>query len=107
MAPNGSQRLPTAPYDYKHTLLLFSSSMTPTDLHLLPPRELTPQPYSKDKDAVTSLMSAASQGNLEVCKMLIDVGVEVDAVANSGGTALMFAAGAGYAEVSRHAEVNI
>ena len=47
MAPNGSQRLPTAPYDYKHTLLLFSSSMTPTDFHLLPPRELTPQPYSK------------------------------------------------------------
>ena len=52
MAPSGSQRLPTAPYDYKHTLLLFSSSMTPTDLHLLPPRELTPQPYSKGK-AVT------------------------------------------------------
>ena len=48
MAPNGSQRLPTAPYDYKHTLLLFSSSMTPTDFHLLPPRELTPQPYSQD-----------------------------------------------------------
>ena len=47
MAPNGSQRLPTAPYDYKHTLLLFSSSMTPTDFHLLPPRELTPQPYSQ------------------------------------------------------------
>ena len=44
--PNGSQRLPTAPYDYKHTLLLFSSSMTPTDFHLLPPRELTPQPNS-------------------------------------------------------------
>ena len=48
MAPNGSQRLPTAPYDYKHTLLLFSSSMTPTDSQLLPPRELTPQPYSKE-----------------------------------------------------------
>ena len=47
MAPNGSQRLPTAPYDYKHTLLLFSSSMTPTDFHLLPPRELTPQPNSQ------------------------------------------------------------
>ena len=47
MAPNGSQRLPTAAYDYKHTLLLFSSSMTPTDFHLLTPRELTPQPYSQ------------------------------------------------------------
>ena len=45
--PNGSQWLPTAPYDYKHTLLLFSSSMTPTDFHLLPPRELTSQPYSQ------------------------------------------------------------
>ena len=47
MARNGSQRLPTAPYDYKHTLLLFSSSMTPTDFQRLPSRELTPQPYSK------------------------------------------------------------
>ena len=47
MAPNGSQRLPTAPYDYKHTLLLFSSSMTPTDFHRLPPRELTPQPLPR------------------------------------------------------------
>ena len=47
MAPNGSQRLPTAPYDYKHTLLLFSSSMAPTDFHLLPLRELTPQPHSQ------------------------------------------------------------
>ena len=45
--PNGSQRLPTASYDYKHTLLLFSSSMTPTNFQRLPPRELTPQPYSK------------------------------------------------------------
>ena len=47
MAPNGSQRLPTAPYDYKYTLLLFSSSMTPTDSQRLPPRELTPQPHSQ------------------------------------------------------------
>ena len=50
MAARGSRWLPTAPYDYKHTLLLFSSSMTPTDFHLLPPRELTrsllPAPYS-------------------------------------------------------------
>ena len=45
--PNGSQRLPTAPYDYKHTLLLFSSSMTPTDFQRLPSRELTPQPNSQ------------------------------------------------------------
>ena len=47
MASNGSQRLPTAPFDYKHTLLLFSSSMTPTDFQRLPSRELTPQPHSK------------------------------------------------------------
>ena len=46
MARNGSQRLPTAPYEYKHTLLLFGSSMTPTDFQRLPLRELTPQPYS-------------------------------------------------------------
>ena len=51
MAPNGFQRLPTAPYDYKHTLLLFSSSMTPTDFQRLPLRELTrsllPNHYSQ------------------------------------------------------------
>ena len=45
MASNGSQRLPTAPYDYKHTLLL-----APIDSHLLPPRELTPQPNSQDQE---------------------------------------------------------
>ena len=58
MAPNGSQRLPTAPYDYKHTLLLFSSSMTPTDFHLLPPRELTPQPYSQASKQLSQLYLA-------------------------------------------------
>ena len=26
--------------------------MTPTDFHLLPPRELTPQPYSKERDGI-------------------------------------------------------
>ena len=36
MAPNDSQRLPTAPYGYKHTCWL---PMTPTDFHLLPPHE--------------------------------------------------------------------
>ena len=50
MARNGSQRLLTAPYDYKHTLLLFSSSMTPTDFQRLPLRELTPQPNSQELD---------------------------------------------------------
>ena len=53
MAPNDSQRLPTAPYDYKHTLLLASNDSqrlptTPNDSHLLPPRELTSQPYSQE-----------------------------------------------------------
>ena len=54
--PNGSQRLPTAPYDYNHTLLLFSSSMTPTDFRLLPSRELTPQPYSQDKSGIKKVL---------------------------------------------------
>ena len=58
MAPNDSRQL--APYDYKHTLLLFSSSMTPTDFHLLlPPRELTPQPYSQ-RAVYTSPIKALS-----------------------------------------------
>ena len=56
-APNGSNSsrwLPTAPYDYKHTLLLFSSSMTPTDFQRLPSRELTPQPHSQIKTWISS-----------------------------------------------------
>ena len=54
MAPDRSQRLPTAPYDYKHTLLLFSSSMTPDDFQRLPSRELTPQPHSQIKTWISS-----------------------------------------------------
>ena len=73
MAPNGSQRLPTAPYDYKHTLLLFSSSMTPTDFHLLPPRELTrsllPAPHSLHHDPCPTLPAPHSLHACEiVCK---------------------------------------
>lgn len=65
----------------------------------------------KDKDQVTALMSAASQGHLDVSKLLIEQKVEVDAVAASGGSALMFAAGAGHLSVcelliSHGADVN-
>ena len=38
-----------ASHDYKHTLLLFSSSMTPIDSQRLPPRELTPRPLPQSK----------------------------------------------------------
>ena len=48
---HGSSRLPVAPIDSQQLLRLQTHAvrslpMTPTDFHLLPPRELTPQPYS-------------------------------------------------------------
>ena len=71
MAPDGC-------CSYKHTLLLFSSSMTPTDFQRLPPRELTPQPYSQGQLA---RMSSTGEG----CQLM-----SMDSF-----------------EVSGHAEVNI
>ena len=88
MAPNGSQRLPTAPYDNKHALLLFSSSMTPNDFHLLPPRELTPQPYSQALASSRQALTAADS---------LD---GADPAANSKASLLGV-------KVSRHTEVNI
>ena len=55
MAPDGC-------CSYKHTLLLFSSSMTPTDFHLLPPRELIPQPYSQDMFNMLSVETSNNPG---------------------------------------------
>ena len=48
---HGSSRLPVAPIDSQQLLRLQTHAvrslpMTPTDFHLLPPRQLTPQPYS-------------------------------------------------------------
>jgi ankyrin repeat protein len=49
-----------------------------------------------DNEGVTSLMSAASQGHTEICRLLIGKGLSVNTVAKSGGTALMFAASGGH-----------
>lgn len=62
-------------------------------------------PLVIDEDGVTTLMSAASQGHTDVCRLLLHPedasktpAVDVNAVALSGGTALMFAAGGGHVE---------
>ena len=52
-APNDSQWLPMAPNDSRQLSTTTNTRFcwlptTPTDFHLLPPRELTPQPYSQD-----------------------------------------------------------
>ena len=51
---HGSSRLPVAPIDSQQHLRLQTHAvrslpMTPTDFHLLPPRELTPQPNSQGR----------------------------------------------------------
>ena len=46
-------------------------------------------------------MSAASQGHTEAVALFISLGLNVDAVANSGGTSLMFAAGGGHNETTK------
>ena len=46
----------------------------------------------KDKDGVTPLMTAARQGDLVRVKALISDGAEVNAMTNTGTTALMEAA---------------
>ena len=43
----------------------------------------------------TTLMSASLEGHLEVTKLLIEEGVDVNAQDNEGWTALMYASGAG------------
>lgn len=42
----------------------------------------------------------SKQGRTEACKVLIAKGNDVNAMANSGGTSLMFAAGAGHTEAA-------
>jgi ankyrin repeat protein len=49
------------------------------------------------------LQSAAASGHAKLCKLFIDKGVNVNAFASSGGSALMFAAGAGH--LGEHAEL--
>ena len=66
-------------------------------------------PLVVDDDGVTSLMSAASQGHLSEPN---PSKVQVDAVANSGGTALMFAASGGYTDtveylIEQKCDVNV
>jgi ankyrin repeat protein len=57
-------------------------------------------------------MSASSQGHLEVVKILMNKGVQVNQVAHSGGTAIMFSAGGGHNETTKFlidsgADVNV
>lgn len=64
-------------------------------------------PLVIDEDGVNTLMSAASQGHTDVCRLLLNPtspnvpAVDVNAVALSGGTAVMFAAGGGHLETTR------
>ena len=46
-------------------------------------------------------MWAALGGDVEICRMLIEAGADIDAAGNRGNTALMFAAERGHAEVCR------
>lgn len=48
---------------------------------------------------VTPLMSAADQGRLEVCRVLLAAGATIDARTPSGGTALAFACDQGHADI--------
>lgn len=49
----------------------------------------------------TALMDAAAEGHLEMVKLLLDHGAQVDAVSKSGQTALILAAGQGLSEICR------
>jgi serine/threonine-protein phosphatase 6 regulatory ankyrin repeat subunit B len=69
-------------------------------------------PLIVDEDGVTTLMSAASQGHAELCKIIIGTGVSVNSIAKSGGTAIMFAAGGGHNDtikllLENKADVNV
>lgn len=46
-------------------------------------------------------MSAASQGHTAAAKLFLGIGLDVNAVAKSGGTSLMFAAGGGHNDTTK------
>lgn len=48
-----------------------------------------------------SILCCVGQGRTEACKVLIAKGNDVNAMANSGGTSLMFASGAGHTEAAK------
>ena len=60
-APNDSQWLPMAPNDSRQLPTTTNTRccrlpLTPTDFHLLPSRELTPQPYSQALGGVEGIL---------------------------------------------------
>ena len=62
------------------------------------------------KGDCTPLMEAASSGHLEIVKLLISHGADVNAQSSSGNTPLMYACASGHAEVVRallEAEANV